>query len=180
MPNLGHCILGIFASSLRSPTPAQQSPFVDAIRCVRALVDFCLMAQYQSHTEDTLEYMEQYLHGLHHYKEVFQEFWTLKKTRQEADAHDEQLCLNLEPELWEEGKIPAAKRRWLLDENRLERTGKMEEIHQNQSHFNFIKPHLLVHYCSHIRKFGNIPMYSTDVRELGHKVADKGSISAFK
>ena len=56
MRNLGRCILGIFASSLRSPTPAQQSPFADAIQCVRALVDFTLMAQYRSHTEDTLEY----------------------------------------------------------------------------------------------------------------------------
>jgi len=173
MRNLGRCILGVFASSLRSPTPAQQSPFVDAIRCVRALVDFSLMAQYRSHTEDTLGYMEQYLHDFHRYKEVFQEFRTSKKTRQEADVHDEQLRLNLERKLKEAGKIPAAKRRRLLDENRLERTGKREEIHRNQSHFNFIKLHLLVHYCSHVRKFGNIPMYSTDVGELAHKVQIK-------
>ena len=66
--------------------------------------------------------------------------------------------------------MPAVKRRRLLDESPLERTDKREEILRNKSHFNFIKLHLLVHYCSHIRKFGNIPMYSTDVGELAHKV----------
>ena len=35
------------------------------------------------------------------------------------------------------------------------------------------KLHLLVHYCSHVQRFGNIPMYSTDVGELAHKVQIK-------
>ena len=69
--------------------------------------------------------------------------------------------------------MPAARQRRLLDENHLERNEECEEILQNKSHFNFIKLHLLVHYCSHIRKFGNIPMYSTDVGELAHKVQIK-------
>ena len=91
--------------------PAQQSPFVDAIQCVRALVDFTLMAQYWSHTEDTLEYMEQYLQDFHRYKVVFQEFRSTKRTRQEADANDEHLCLNLKREFREAGQMPAVKRR---------------------------------------------------------------------
>ena len=173
MRNLGRCILSVFASSLRSPTPAQQSPFANAIQCVRALVDFTLMAQYRSHTEDTLEYMEQYLHDFHRYKVVFREFRSTKKTRQDADANDGQLCLNLEWEFGEAGQMPAVKRCRLLDESRLERNDKREEILRNKLHFNFIKPHLLVHYCSHFRKFGNIPMYSTDVGELAHKVQIK-------
>ena len=173
MRNLGSCILGVFASSLRSPTPAQQSPFADAIQYVRALVDFTLMAQYRSHTGDTLQYMEQYLHDFHRYKVVFQEFRSTKKTRQEADANNEQLRLNLERDFREAGQVPAVKRRRLLDESHLERTDKREEILRNKSHFDFIMLHLLVHYCSHVRKFGNIPMYSTDVGELAHKVQIK-------
>jgi len=38
-----------------------------------------------------------------------------------------------------------------------------------ESHFNFIKMHLLSHFCDHIRQFGNIPMYSTEFGELAHK-----------
>ena len=68
------------------------------------------MAQYRSHTEDTLEYMEQYLHDFHRYKVVFQEFRSTKKSRQEADANDEQLRLNLEREFREAGQMPAVKR----------------------------------------------------------------------
>ena len=84
MRNLVCCILSTFASPLQSPMLAQQSPFAVAIQHVRALVNFTLMTQYQSHMEETLEYMEQYLHDFHHYKVVFQEFWSTKKTRQEG------------------------------------------------------------------------------------------------
>jgi len=38
-----------------------------------------------------------------------------------------------------------------------------------ESHFNFIKMHLLSHFCDHIPQFGNILMYSTEIGELAHK-----------
>jgi len=42
-----------------------------------------------------------------------------------------------------------------------------------ESHFNFIKMHFLSHFCDHIRKFGNIPMYSTEFGELAHETQIK-------
>jgi len=45
---------------------------------------------------------------------------------------------------------------------------RMDMIH-GESHFNFIEMHLLSHFCDHIRQFGNIPIYSTEIRELAHK-----------
>ena len=69
--------------------------------------------------------------------------------------------------------MPVAKRRRLLDENCMARADKHSEILRNRSPFDFIKIHLLVHYCSDVQKFGNIPMYSTDVGELAHKVQVK-------
>jgi len=44
----------------------------------------------------------------------------------------------------------------------------MDLIHC-ESDFNFIKIHLLSHLGDHIRQFGNIPMYSTELGELAHK-----------
>ena len=44
----------------------------------------------------------------------------------------------------------------------------MDMIH-TESHFNFVKMHLLSHFSDHIRQFGNIPMYSTEFGELAHK-----------
>ena len=81
MWNLGHSILGVFPLSLQSPMQAQKCPLGNAIQCVTALVDFTLVAQYQSYTKNTLEYIEQYLHDFHRYKVVFQVFWSTKKTR---------------------------------------------------------------------------------------------------
>jgi len=48
----------------------------------------------------------------------------------------------------------------------------MDMIH-GESHFNFIKMHLLGHLCDHIRQCGNIPMYSTEIGELAHKTQIK-------
>jgi len=58
MRNLGRCISGILASALRNPDSSPYYHFKSALKCVSALVDFSLMAQYRSHTPDTLSYME--------------------------------------------------------------------------------------------------------------------------
>ena len=46
MRNLGPCILGVLAVALRQPHSSQVIPFKHALRCVRALVEFSMMAQY--------------------------------------------------------------------------------------------------------------------------------------
>ena len=37
------------------------------------------------------------------------------------------------------------------------------------NHFNFIKMHYLSHFTSHVRHFGSISMYSTEIGELAHE-----------
>jgi len=49
---------------------------------------------------------------------------------------------------------------------------RMNMIH-GESHFSFIKIHLLSHFCDHIRQFGNIPMYSREIGDLAHKTQIK-------
>jgi len=58
MRNLGRCILGVLAVALCQPGGAQRIPFKCTVGCVRVLVDFNMMAQYRSHTSDTIAYME--------------------------------------------------------------------------------------------------------------------------
>jgi len=48
----------------------------------------------------------------------------------------------------------------------------MEMIH-TESHFNFVKMHLLSHFSDHVRQFGNISLYSTEFGELLHKAQIK-------
>jgi len=104
MRNLGPCILGVLAVALRQPGGALVIPFKRALRFVRALVDFNMMAQYQSHTSDAIAYMEDYLDQFHKLKDIFLEFRVTKRTQdcnmctcsgngtQEQAVHD-LLCL---------------------------------------------------------------------------------------
>jgi len=49
------------------------------------------MAQYRSHTPDTLSYMESYLQTFHQTKDIFLEFCTWKATRTQANCQDREL-----------------------------------------------------------------------------------------
>ena len=69
MRNLGRCFLGVLTLALRQPNSTQVLPFKHALCCVRTLVDFNMMAQYRSHTPETLAYMEQYLNYFHNMKD---------------------------------------------------------------------------------------------------------------
>jgi len=63
---------------------------------------------------------------------------------------------------------PLQRRRMRDDDRDEENELRMDMIH-GDTHCNFIKMHLLSHFCDHIRQFGNIPMYSTEIEELAHK-----------
>ena len=59
--------------------------------------------------------------------------------------------------------------RRIRDENGQEEIDLCLDLVHGESHFTFIKIHLLRHFCDHIRQFGNIPMYSTEIGELTQK-----------
>ena len=48
--------------------------FNKAIRCVCSMADFYFMTQYDSHTDKTISYMQEYLRGFHDTKDVFLQF----------------------------------------------------------------------------------------------------------
>ena len=62
-----------------------------------------------------------------------------------------------------------SKQRRVRDEDREEENDRRMDLIHSESHFNFIKMHLLIHSGDHIRQFGNIPRYSTEYGELAHK-----------
>ena len=67
-----------------------------------------------------------------------------------------------------EREAPSLRRR-MRDDNRQEENDLCLDLVRGESHFNLIKMHLLSYFCDHIRQFGNIPMYSTEIGELAHK-----------
>jgi len=91
MRNLGRCVLGVLAVALHQPGSAQLIPFKCALGCVRALVDFNMLAQYRSHTAETITYMEDYLDMFHKMKDIFLEFQVTKRIRAKIDEQRRQL-----------------------------------------------------------------------------------------
>src|SRR5437868_12302662 len=115
------------------------------------------MAQYRSHTPETLSYMENYLLLFHQTKDVFLEFRTSKATCAEANYQDRELREHMANQ---HARAPpsysAAKRRRLADEESRQRIDQWADFIQRENHFNFIKMYYLSHFGSHVRRFGSI------------------------
>jgi len=166
MRNLGGCLLGVLAVALRQPDSRQVIPFKHALDCVRALVDFNMMAQFSSHTPETIAYMEEYLDQFHRMKDILLEFRVSKRTRAKVDNQRKELRHQRAQSNMR--VAPSLRRRRVEDHRDEENELRMDMIH-TESHFNFVKMHLLSHFSEHIHQFGNIPMYSTKFGELAHK-----------
>ena len=91
MRNLGRSLVGVLAVALRQPGGTPVIPFKRALECIRALVDFNMMAQYRSHTDETMAYMEHYLGRFHQMKDIFLEFRVSKRTQAKIDEERKEL-----------------------------------------------------------------------------------------
>ena len=141
-------------------------PFKHVLGCVRALIDFSMMAQYRSHTSDTIAYMEDYLDQFHKMKGIFLEFLVTKRTLAKVDEQQREIQ---HQRTQRSQAMAPSKRRRIREGNREEEDERRMDLIHSESHFNFIKIHLLRHFSHHIRQFANIPMYSTEFGELAHK-----------
>jgi len=100
------------------------------------------MAQYRSHTPDTLSYMESYLQTFHRTKDIFLEFRTSKATRAQANRQDWELReLMADQHAKEVSHSTIANRRWLADQERVERFDQRADWIRRENYFNFIKMH---------------------------------------
>ena len=135
------------------------------ILLMRALVDFSMMAQYRSHTSDIIAYMEDYLDQFSKMKGIFLKFLVTKRTLAKVDEQWPEI--RHERTQMSQARAPT-KRRPSVKATAKKRISDVYLIHC-ESHFNFIKIHLLRHLSDHIRKFGNIPIYSTEFGELAQK-----------
>jgi len=170
MRNLNRCISAVLASPLRSLDSSQHHDFHISLKCVHTLVDFSLIAQYRSHTPNTLSYMEWYLLTFHQTKDSFLEFCTLKATRAEANRQDRELQDLIANERAQEiRRTSPAKRRRQADQERLHRVNQRADLIRWEIHFKFIKMHDLSHFSSNVRRFGSLSMYSTEIGELAHE-----------
>jgi len=68
MRNLVKVILLSFAAALHRPSAVERCIFAKALNCIWSIVDFTLMSQNKSHTNETIQYLEQYFKAFHDHK----------------------------------------------------------------------------------------------------------------
>jgi len=125
-----------------------------------------MMAQYQSHTPETISYMEEYVTQFHETKDIFLEFRISKRTQEKADELRKELRSQ---RAQMRGRVPPSQRRRIRYDNREEENHQRMELIHSESNFNFVKMFLISHFRDHIYMFGNIPIYSTEYGELAHE-----------
>jgi hypothetical protein len=81
MLNLGQFLLAALTVAFSRPITSQRPTFTKALACIQALIDFHLMAQYRSHTEQTFGYMESFLKSFHQHIDIFLEFCKSKTAK---------------------------------------------------------------------------------------------------
>ena len=74
MRNLVKVIVLCFAAALRHLSAVECLIFAKALTCVRSIVDFTLMSLYKSHTNETIQYLEQYINAFDDQQDVFKEY----------------------------------------------------------------------------------------------------------
>lgn len=164
-------LLPTFTAALRRPMDAHRQTFRNAISCVRLFTEFVYYGQYDSHTKDTLQYMDDVLHRFYDLVEVFAPH---KKSKKLAASID-QLMKGLRAERDEEiaqakanGAIPrelteiAASHKLFMDSSAI-------EYMKANVNFSFPKMHLMRHFTEAIRLFGTLQQHSTEVLELNHQ-----------
>lgn len=76
--NLIHILLVNFTAALSNPYLDQVTEFDYTLYCIYSLLEFYLIAEYSSHNNVTLRYIEQYFVEFHKDKSIFTEFRTMK------------------------------------------------------------------------------------------------------
>ena len=110
--------------------------------------------------------MEEYVTRFQETKDIFLKFRISKPTQENADELRKQLCR--ERALIRE-RVPPSPWRRICDDGHEEENNQRIELIYTESNFNFVKMHLISHFCDCIYQFSNIPIYSTEYGELAHE-----------
>jgi len=177
MRNLLRVLLGVFTATLSQTTDAdpiasRHNPLCHkAILCIRYIIDYILIAQYQVHTSGTIQSMKDYLEDFHKHKEVslrFRGTKSVKNAPKQASKglHEEHQRLLALDDLRQQ---TPTKRQKLQQELRLETEELVHDFLTTGAHYNFPKRHLISHFTDQITRYGSLLQYCTEICEASHK-----------
>jgi len=179
MKEMSRYLLGVLTQSLRGGNPAQRPIFNRAIECTRALLEFNMYAQYKSHDDATLSYMEDALHRFHIFKDVFLLGRAGKEAKAKANALRTELVKKrkVDEETNAETWMPSKKRRE-MNAWRDYISHEIDISKELDANFNFPKIHLMSHWAEQVRRYGALQQYSAERHEQAHKTTLKDGWNA--
>jgi hypothetical protein len=165
MRNFGRIVYPALAAALHSPRINQRKVFGQALACVRGLVYWSMVVQYPAQTTETIKYLHDYLEEFHKNKDVFLPF---RKSKTAATA-GKKAKSNLKKKM--QNTVQEAGRSLTLNKAQRKQLDEAYEIaFKENSGFNFVKMHLLLHYPESIQRFGNLLHVSTESSESNHPI----------
>jgi len=170
MKEMSRYLVGVVTQSLRGGSPTHRPIFNRAIECTRALLEFYIYAQYQSHDDATLSYMEDALHSFNTFKDDF----LLGQAGKPAKAKSNGLRMELvkqrkvDEETHAETWTPSKKRRE-MNRWRDYISHEIDVSKELDADINFQKIHLISHWVEQIRRYGALQQYSAKRHEQAHK-----------
>jgi len=163
-------LLGVITQSLRGGNPAQHPIFNRAIGCTRALLEFCMYAQYKSHDDATLSYMEDALHCFHTFKDGFLLGRAGKQAKAKANALRTELIKKRKvDEETNAGTWTPSKKQHKMNAWRDYISHEIDISKELDADFNIPKIHLISHWAVQIHRYGALQQYSAERHEQAHK-----------
>jgi len=176
MKGMSSYLLGVVTQSLRGGITTQRPIFNRAIEFTRALLDFYMYAQYKSHDDTTLSYMEDALHRFHTSDDVF----ILGRAGKEGKAKATALWTQLEKK-WKVDEETNAET-WTASKTRHEMIIWREYISHEidvskrlDADFTIPKIDLMSHWVDQLRRYAAVQQYSAERHEHAHKTNLKDS-----
>jgi len=154
MKEMSRYLLGVVTQSLRGGSSAQHPIFNRAIECTWALLALYLYAQYKSHDDPTLSYMEDALRHFHTFKDVLLLGRAGKQAKAKANALRTELVKKpkVDEETNAETWTPSKKRRE-MNAWRDYISHEIDISKELDADFNFPKIHLISHWAEQIGRY---------------------------
>jgi len=176
MQNFGHIIYPVLAGALHDPLPRHRAVFQRALTCIRSLVYWSLVVEYQTHPTETLNYLADFLEEFHATKDVFTAYQTSKATDSIAFARrkDLKMQLNAKHAIEDEERAESgeALSRAQEEHRKAAHTKRLQEVYNSRAHkctsFDFVKIHLMLHYEQPVQRVGHLVKDSTETQEWNH------------
>jgi len=124
-----------------------------------------MIAEYRSQRSDTIAYLAHYLDQFYTMKHILLEVGVTKDTLAKVDEYWREIQ---HPRTQMSHPVAPSGRCRIHDYNREQGSQLRMDLIHRESHFNFRMIYPLSYFSDHIRKFGNIQMYSTEFGELAH------------